>query len=154
MAGRADRLRQCRRTPYPLARQARYSAAARVPHDLTAAGAERIYGSRYLRAPRTGRGWGRVVAFLREGDVLTVTKPERLARSTAERCPSNLMPVAKAIRAEDPTNPQQVRRAYRGSRLAAAKGTIQTTSPRTTQNVPRPRGAKAAMRVTSATSMV
>jgi DNA invertase Pin-like site-specific DNA recombinase len=51
--------------------------------DLTAAGAERIFAeqvSSVVSRPKLTE----CLAFLREGDVLAVTKPDRLARSTAE----------------------------------------------------------------------
>jgi DNA invertase Pin-like site-specific DNA recombinase len=51
--------------------------------DLTAAGCTKLFreqvSSVSLRA-----ALAECLAFLREGDVLTVTKPDRLARSTAE----------------------------------------------------------------------
>jgi DNA invertase Pin-like site-specific DNA recombinase len=51
--------------------------------DLKAAGAERIFGEQVSSvAPRAKLA--ECLAFLRQGDVLTVTKPDRLARSTAE----------------------------------------------------------------------
>jgi DNA invertase Pin-like site-specific DNA recombinase len=50
--------------------------------DLTAAGAERIFGEQLSVAKRVKLA--ECLAFMREGDVLTVTKPDRLARSTAE----------------------------------------------------------------------
>ena len=51
--------------------------------DLRAAGAERIFGEQLSSvAPRAALG--EALAFLRRGDALVVTKPDRLARSTAE----------------------------------------------------------------------
>ena len=47
-------------------------------HDLTAVGAERISAS------PSGSSSPSASALLRDGDVLTVTKPGRLARSAAE----------------------------------------------------------------------
>jgi DNA invertase Pin-like site-specific DNA recombinase len=51
--------------------------------DLTAAGAERIFSEQISSVAPRARLAERL-AFLREGDVLAVTKPDRLARSTAE----------------------------------------------------------------------
>jgi DNA invertase Pin-like site-specific DNA recombinase len=51
--------------------------------DLKAAGAERIFGEQVSSvAPRAALR--ECLAFLRDGDALMVTKPDRLARSTAE----------------------------------------------------------------------
>lgn len=51
--------------------------------DLRAAGAERVFSEQVSSvAPRTGLR--ECLAFLRDGDVLVVTKPDRLARSTAD----------------------------------------------------------------------
>src|SRR4051794_2408090 len=51
--------------------------------DLKAAGAERVFREQLSSvAPRTKLG--ECLTFLRQGDVLAVTKPDRLARSTAE----------------------------------------------------------------------
>src|SRR4051794_1442560 len=51
--------------------------------DLKAAGAERVFREQLSSvAPRTKLG--ECLAFLRQGDVLAVTKPDRLARSTTE----------------------------------------------------------------------
>lgn len=51
--------------------------------DLQAAGAERVYAE---QASSMGKraALGEALAFLRTGDALMVTKPDRLARSTAE----------------------------------------------------------------------
>ena len=51
--------------------------------DLTAAGAERIFGEQVSSTAKRVK-LAECLAFLRDGDVLTVTKPDRLARSTAE----------------------------------------------------------------------
>jgi DNA invertase Pin-like site-specific DNA recombinase len=51
--------------------------------DLTAAGAERIFDEQ-VSSPANRVKLTERLAFMREGDVLTVTKPDRLARSTAE----------------------------------------------------------------------
>ena len=51
--------------------------------DLRAAGAERIFGEQVSSTAKRAK-LAECLAFLREGDVLTVTKPDRLARSTAE----------------------------------------------------------------------
>jgi DNA invertase Pin-like site-specific DNA recombinase len=51
--------------------------------DLAAAGAERLY-SEQVSSVTTRDRLTECLAFLRDGDVLAVTKPDRLARSTAE----------------------------------------------------------------------
>ena len=51
--------------------------------DLKAAGAERIFGEQVSSVAKRAK-LAECLAFLRDGDVLTVTKPDRLARSTAE----------------------------------------------------------------------
>jgi DNA invertase Pin-like site-specific DNA recombinase len=51
--------------------------------DLTAAGATKIFSEQVSRVAQRAR-LAECLAFLREGDVLMVTKPDRLARSTAE----------------------------------------------------------------------
>jgi DNA invertase Pin-like site-specific DNA recombinase len=51
--------------------------------DLRAAGVERIFGEQVSSTAKRLK-LAECLAFLREGDVLTVTKPDRLARSTAE----------------------------------------------------------------------
>jgi DNA invertase Pin-like site-specific DNA recombinase len=51
--------------------------------DLTAAGAERIFTEQVSSTAKRAR-LAECLAFLRQGDELTVTKPDRLARSTAE----------------------------------------------------------------------
>ena len=51
--------------------------------DLTAAGAARIFGEQISSTAKRVK-LAECLAFMREGDVLTVTKPDRLARSTAE----------------------------------------------------------------------
>jgi len=51
--------------------------------DLTAAGAERIFSEQVSSVAQRGK-LTECLAFLRSGDVLVVTKPDRLARSTAE----------------------------------------------------------------------
>ena len=52
--------------------------------DLKAAGAETHLRRTGHPAPRKRAKLAECLAFLRDGDVLTVTKPDRLARSTAE----------------------------------------------------------------------
>jgi DNA invertase Pin-like site-specific DNA recombinase len=51
--------------------------------DLTAAGAERIFAEQVSSVASRAR-LTECLTFLRDGDVLAVTKPDRLARSTAE----------------------------------------------------------------------
>jgi DNA invertase Pin-like site-specific DNA recombinase len=51
--------------------------------DLTEAGADRIFGEQLSSVAKRVK-LAECLAFMREGDVLTVTKPDRLARSTAE----------------------------------------------------------------------
>jgi DNA invertase Pin-like site-specific DNA recombinase len=51
--------------------------------DLTAAGAERIFAEQ-VSSVATRPALADCLAFLREGDVLVVSKPDRLARGTAE----------------------------------------------------------------------
>ena len=51
--------------------------------DLRAAGAERIFSEQASSVAQRTK-LNECLAFLRDGDVLTVTKPDRLARSTAE----------------------------------------------------------------------
>jgi DNA invertase Pin-like site-specific DNA recombinase len=51
--------------------------------DLKAAGAEKIFSEQLSSVAKRVK-LAECLAFLREGDVLTVTKPDRLARSTAE----------------------------------------------------------------------
>lgn len=51
--------------------------------DLRAAGAEKIYAEQVSSLAQRG-ALEDCLDFLREGDVLVVTKPDRLARSTAE----------------------------------------------------------------------
>jgi Resolvase, N terminal domain len=51
--------------------------------DLKAAGAEKIFSEQVSSVAKRAK-LAECLAFLREGDVLTVTKPDRLARSTAE----------------------------------------------------------------------
>lgn len=51
--------------------------------DLRAAGAERIFAEQISSVAKR-MALAECRGFLREGDVLTVTKPDRLARSTAE----------------------------------------------------------------------
>jgi len=51
--------------------------------DLTGAGVERIFGEQISSTAKRVK-LAECLAFMREGDVLTVTKPDRLARSTAE----------------------------------------------------------------------
>jgi hypothetical protein len=51
--------------------------------DLKAAGAERIFREQVSSVAKRAK-LAECLAFLRDGDVLTVTKPDRLARSTAE----------------------------------------------------------------------
>jgi DNA invertase Pin-like site-specific DNA recombinase len=51
--------------------------------ELTAAGAERIFAEQVSSVASRAK-LTECLAFLREGDVLAVTKPDRLARSTAE----------------------------------------------------------------------
>ena len=58
-------------------------AAGLAERDLRSAGAERIFGEQVSSTAKRVK-LAECLAFLREGDVLTVTKPDRLARSTAE----------------------------------------------------------------------
>jgi DNA invertase Pin-like site-specific DNA recombinase len=51
--------------------------------DLRAAGAGRIFAEQVSSVAKRAK-LAECLAFLRQGDVLTVTKPDRLARSTAE----------------------------------------------------------------------
>jgi DNA invertase Pin-like site-specific DNA recombinase len=51
--------------------------------DLTAAGAEKMFSEQVSSVAKRDR-LTECLAFLRDGDVLMVTKPDRLARSTAE----------------------------------------------------------------------
>ena len=51
--------------------------------DLRAAGAERVYAEHVSSVAQRG-ALRECLDFLREGDALVVTKPDRLARSTAE----------------------------------------------------------------------
>src|SRR5258708_3387449 len=51
--------------------------------DVLAAGAERIFAEQVSSLGQRG-ALGEALAFLRKGDALVVTKPDRLARSTAE----------------------------------------------------------------------
>ena len=51
--------------------------------DLQAMGAERLYTEQVSSMAQRAR-LAECLAFLRDGDVLAVTKPDRLARSTAE----------------------------------------------------------------------
>src|SRR5580700_3355322 len=51
--------------------------------DLTAAGAEKMFAEQVSSVAQRGQ-LNACLAFLREGDVLMVTKPDRLARSTAD----------------------------------------------------------------------
>lgn len=51
--------------------------------DLEAAGAERMF-SEHVSSVATRATLAECLSFLRSGDVLAVTKPDRLARSTAE----------------------------------------------------------------------
>ena len=51
--------------------------------DLKAAGAEKVFGEQVSSVAKRAK-LTECLAFLRDGDVLTVTKPDRLARSTAE----------------------------------------------------------------------
>src|SRR3954468_3311266 len=51
--------------------------------DLTSAGAERIFGEQVSSVAKRVK-LAECLAFMREGDALTVTKPDRLARSTTE----------------------------------------------------------------------
>jgi DNA invertase Pin-like site-specific DNA recombinase len=57
--------------------------AGRARSDLTAVGAERIFSEQVSSVASRAR-LTECLAFLRDGDVLAVTKPDRLARSTAE----------------------------------------------------------------------
>jgi DNA invertase Pin-like site-specific DNA recombinase len=52
--------------------------------DLKAAGAERIFGEQVSSAAKRAK-LAECLAFLRGGDVLTVTKPDRLARLLSGR---------------------------------------------------------------------
>ncbi len=51
--------------------------------DLTAAGSERVFNER-VSSVATRPQLRECLAYLRDGDVLAVTKPDRLARSTAD----------------------------------------------------------------------
>ena len=51
--------------------------------DLKAIGAERLYSEQVSSTAQRSR-LAECLAYLRDGDVLAVTKPDRLARSTAE----------------------------------------------------------------------
>jgi DNA invertase Pin-like site-specific DNA recombinase len=51
--------------------------------DLTAAGAERVFSEQVSSVAKRSR-LKECLSYLREGDALVVTKPDRLARSTAE----------------------------------------------------------------------
>ena len=51
--------------------------------DLEAAGAERVFSEK-VSSIADRAGWNECRAYLRQGDVLMVTKPDRLARSTAD----------------------------------------------------------------------
>jgi DNA invertase Pin-like site-specific DNA recombinase len=51
--------------------------------DLTAAGCERVFHEKVSSIAQRGQ-LDTALAFLREGDALVVTKPDRLARSTAD----------------------------------------------------------------------
>lgn len=51
--------------------------------DLRAAGAERVFSEQVSSVAKRER-LSECLTFLRDGDVLVVTKPDRLARSTAE----------------------------------------------------------------------
>jgi DNA invertase Pin-like site-specific DNA recombinase len=51
--------------------------------DLKAAGAEKVFSEQASSVVQRTK-LTECLAFLRDGDVLTVTKPDRLARSTAE----------------------------------------------------------------------
>lgn len=51
--------------------------------DLRAAGCERLFSERVSSVAQRA-GLQEALAFLREGDALVVTKPDRLARNTAE----------------------------------------------------------------------
>ena len=51
--------------------------------DLTAAGCERLF-SEQVSSVAVRERLAAALEFLREGDVLMVTKPDRLARSTSE----------------------------------------------------------------------
>lgn len=52
-------------------------------HELTAMGAERLYSEQVSSVAHRSR-LDDCLSFLRDGDLLVVTKPDRLARSTAE----------------------------------------------------------------------
>src|SRR5579872_5783570 len=51
--------------------------------DLRAAGAERVFRE-HVSSVAQRKGLAECLAFMREGDALVVTRPDRLARSTAE----------------------------------------------------------------------
>ena len=61
----------------------RTAGLAAQQRDLKAAGAEKVF-SEQASSVAQRMNLTECLAFLREGDVLTVTKPDRLARSTAE----------------------------------------------------------------------
>ena len=65
--------------------------------DSAAAGAERIFAEQISSVAQRA-GSGRVPGFLRDGDVLMVTKPDRLARSTAELLAIEARPVKARYR--------------------------------------------------------
>src|ERR1700674_5883317 len=52
-------------------------------HDLRTAGADKVFTEQVSSVAQRG-GLKACLEFMREGDVLVVTKPDRLARSTAE----------------------------------------------------------------------
>ena len=59
------------------------ASLAAQERDLTAFGAERLYGEQVSSTAHRSR-LAECLAYLRDGDVLAVTKPDRLARNTAE----------------------------------------------------------------------
>jgi DNA invertase Pin-like site-specific DNA recombinase len=61
----------------------RTAGLAAQTRDLIAAGAERIF-SEQVSSMASGAKLTECLAFLQDGDVLAVTKPDRLARSMAE----------------------------------------------------------------------
>lgn len=63
--------------------------------DLTAAGCEKVYAERVSSVAQRD-GLKQALAYLRDGDALVVTKPDRLARNTAE-----LLGIADELKARD-----------------------------------------------------
>jgi DNA invertase Pin-like site-specific DNA recombinase len=64
--------------------------------DLAAAGCGRVFAERISSVAPTRSQLEAALAYLRAGDVLVVTKPDRLARSTAD-----LLAIVQALKARD-----------------------------------------------------